>query len=233
MTVRVMIVDDHTFYRDGLRAALEADPGIEVVAEAGNAQQAITLAAEALPNVITMDLSLGDHPHGMDGIQATRAILSTQEAQAGAERVGELAILILSMHQDDDYVFGAMRAGARGFLLKDAGKNEITRAVLAVANGEAVFAAAIWARALRFLSEAPAEPKDPALLFPQLTEREREVFGHIATGRTNTQIATAIYASPKTIRNHVSNILMKLQIADRTTLAIRGRDAGLHRQVPN
>ncbi|HEX2313639.1 MAG TPA: response regulator transcription factor, partial [Thermomonospora sp.] len=208
--VRVIITDDHPMYRQGLRALLEAlDVG--VVAEAVNGPDAVRLAAELQPDVVVMDL----HMPGGNGIEATRTITRT------SPRIG---VLVLTMFRDDDSVFAAMRAGARGYLLKESGAEEIARAVRAVAAGEAIYGPEIARRVLTYFSDMP-DPKQTA--FPELTDREREVLQLIAQGRNNHDIAQTLFLSPKTVRNHVSNIFMKLHVADRAQAIVLAREAGL------
>lgn len=210
--LRVMIVDDHAHFREGLRALLGTAPDLEVVAEAGNGEAAIRLAAEFQPDVILMDLNMP----GIGGVEATRQILFTSP---------HIAVLVISMADDDDSVFAALKAGARGYVLKGAGKTEIVQAIRSVANGGAIFGPAVARRLIGFF--AVARPFPSAEVFPELTEREREILGMVAKHRTNPEIARDLYLSPKTVRNHVSNIFAKLQVADRAEAIIRARDAGM------
>jgi DNA-binding NarL/FixJ family response regulator len=207
-TLRVLIADDHPVYRDGLGAALSS-AGFDVVSEAADGRQAVALSLELQPDVVIMDL---DMP-GMGGIEATRRI---------AHGSPHIAILVLTMLADDDSVFAALRVGARGYLLKGAGQAEIVRAVEAVADGGAVFGASIARRVMdHFSGEHAVEP------FPELTAREREVLAMVAAGQSNSAIAAQLALAPKTVRNHISNILTKLQVADRAQAIIRARTAGL------
>ncbi|REE95598.1 response regulator [Thermomonospora umbrina] len=208
--VRVIIADDHPMYRQGLRALLEA-LGVGVAAEAVNGPESVRLAAELQPDVVVMDL----HMPGGNGIEATRTITRT------SPRIG---VLVLTMFRDDDSVFAAMRAGARGYLLKESGAEEIARAVRAVAAGEAIYGPEIARRVLTYFADMP-DPKQTA--FPELTDREREVLQLIAQGRSNQDIAQTLFLSPKTVRNHVSNIFMKLHVADRAQAIVLAREAGL------
>ena len=209
--VTVVIADDHPMVRQGLRLTLGTLPGIQVIGEATTGPQAVELADSLQPDVLIMDLNM---PEG-NGIDATRAL--TQSSP-------HVKVLILTMFDDDASVFQAMRAGARGYLLKGAGEEEIERAVRGVADGEAVFGPAIAQRVLDFLSgTAPRQPT----AFPELSDREREVLSLLAEGRSNPDIARRLFLSPKTVRNHVSNIFTKLQVADRAQAIIRARDAGL------
>jgi DNA-binding NarL/FixJ family response regulator len=213
--VRVIIADDHPMFRQGLRALLEA-LDVDVVAEAINGPEAVRLSAEMQPDVVVMDL----HMPGGNGIEATRTITRT------SPRIG---VLVLTMFRDDDSVFAAMRAGARGYLLKESGAQEIARAVNAVAAGEAIYGPEIARRVLTYF----ARVVDPRLAaFPELTDREREVLELIAQGRNNQQIAGALLLSPKTVRNHVSNIFMKLHVVDRAQAIVLAREAGLGANIP-
>ena len=210
--IRVLIADDHPIFRDGMRGLLESVPDTEVVGEASSGEEAIALAAALQPDVILMDLKMP----GCNGIEATRRILATSP---------HIGVLVVTMFEDDDSVFAAMRAGARGYLLKGANQAETLRAIRAVGNGEAIFGPAIAQRLIGFFA-APA-PAVPAQVFPDLTEREREVLALIAEGRGNQEIADQLFLSLKTVRNHVSNIFSKLQVADRAQAVIRAREAGL------
>jgi DNA-binding NarL/FixJ family response regulator len=207
-TLRVLIADDHPLYRDGLGAALAA-AGFDVVGEAADGRQAVALSLELQPDVVIMDL---DMP-GMGGIEATRRIAH------GSPHIG---ILVLTMLADDDSVFAALRVGARGYLLKGAGQAEIVRAVQTVADGGGVFGATLARRVMdHFGGRHATEP------FPELTEREREVLSMVAAGQNNAAIADRLMLAPKTVRNHISNILTKLQVSDRAQAIIRARSAGL------
>ncbi|HET8625853.1 MAG TPA: response regulator transcription factor [Thermomicrobiales bacterium] len=215
---RVLIADDHPVFRYGLRALLSAEPATAVVGEATTGEEALALATALAPDVVLMDLNLP----GINGIEATRRILAARPA---------VAVLVLTMFDDDDSVFAAMRAGARGYLLKGAAGEETARAVRAVADGEAIFSPAIARRLMqyfgaRYASNVPAPP--PA--FPDLTEREREILALIARGYTNPAIAERLSISPKTVRNHVSAIFGKLQVAGRAEAIVRAREAGLGRE---
>lgn len=210
--LRVLIADDHPLFRHGLQALLNATPDVEVVGEARTGEEALALAATLQPDVILMDIQMP----GTNGIEATRQILHTSP---------HIRILMVTMLEDDASVFTSMRAGARGFILKDAEKAEMLRAIRAVGNGEAIFSPAIATRLLDFF----ATPR-PALLsqvFPELTEREREILHLIAQGHSNHEIASLLVLSYSTVRNYVSNIFSKLQVADRAHAIIRAREAGL------
>jgi DNA-binding NarL/FixJ family response regulator len=214
-TIRVLITDDHPVFRQGLKGLLHA-LGIEVVGEAENGPDAVKLSAELQPDVVVMDL----HMPGGNGIEATRTITRT------SPRIG---VLVLTMFRDDDSVFAAMRAGARGYLLKESGAEEIARAVRAVAAGEAIYGPEIARRVLTYFTDMP-DPRQAA--FPELTEREREVLELIAQGRSNAEIAGTLFLSQKTVRNHVSNIFMKLHVADRAQAIVVAREAGLGESTP-
>jgi DNA-binding NarL/FixJ family response regulator len=201
-------------FRFGMRARLGAEPDLTVVGEAGSGEEAIELAARLAPDVVLMDLNLP----GMNGIEATRLLRESSPA---------VAVLVVTMF-DDDSVFAAMRAGARGYLLKDAEAEETVRAIRAVANGEAIFSPSVARRLMGFFAAPPATI--PAPTFPELTEREREVLELLAQGYTNAAIANRLFLSPKTARNYVSSIFGKLQVADRTEAIMRARQAGLGRE---
>lgn len=211
-TIRILLVDDHDFFREGMRGLLATVPGAEVVAEASSGEAAIALATKLQPDVVLMDLKMS----GMNGIDATRQIVATSP---------HVGVLVLTMFEDDDWVFAAMKAGARGYLLKGSNQEEIVRAIRAVGNGEAIFGPGVARRLMRYF-DAPA-PLPASPIFPGLTERETEVLTLIAQGLTNQQIADRLFVSVKTVRNHVSNVISKLQVADRAQAALRARDAGL------
>jgi DNA-binding NarL/FixJ family response regulator len=212
--VRVMLVDDHPVYRDGLAALLGSLDGVEVVGTAGDGLEAVQRAAELQPDVVVMDVQMPQ----LDGIEATRRIT------ADSPHIG---VVVLTMAEEDQTLFAAMRAGARGYLLKGANQAEILRAITAVAQGEAIFGPAVAQRVAEFFAGAPVSAERS--VFPQLTGREREVLTLVAAGRSNSQIAADLFLSPKTVRNNVSNIFAKLHVADRAEAIIRARDAGLGR----
>ncbi len=215
--VRLLIADDHPVYRDGLHVLLRTLAGTVVVGEATTGEEAIQRAMELQPDVILMDVRMP----GLNGIEATRRILATSP---------HIGILVLTMYEDDDSVFAAMQAGARGYILKGADQMDILRAVQAVMRGEAIFSAPIAQRLMHYFAHiSPLAGSEPgaAALFPELTEREREILALLAQGWNNQAIAQQLVLSPKTVRNHVSNIFSKLQVADRAQAIIRARDAGL------
>jgi DNA-binding NarL/FixJ family response regulator len=209
--LRVLIADDHPVVRDGLRLALLGLPEAAVIGEATSGTEAVELSAALQPDVIVMDL----HMPGQSGIEATRQIVHTSP---------HVAVLVLTMYDDDTSVFAVMRAGARGYLFKGADQDEIIRAVRAVARGEAIFGPAIASKVLGYFAAAQGGQLAPA--FPELTEREREVLELIAQGLNNQQITRRLVVSPKTVRNHISNIFAKLHVADRAQAIVRAREAG-------
>jgi DNA-binding NarL/FixJ family response regulator len=213
-TVRVLIADDHPLFREGMRGRLDRVADVAVVGEAASGDEAVELAHKLEPDVILMDIKMP----GLNGIEATR------EIQQASPQIG---VLVLTMFEDDDSVFAAMRAGAKGYLLKDSGGEGVVHAIRAVASGEAVFGPGVAERILGFFSAPRAAA--PRRAFPELTEREEEVLSLVAQGKSNQQIARQLFVSLKTVRNHVSNILLKLQVADRAQAVIRARDAGMGR----
>jgi DNA-binding NarL/FixJ family response regulator len=213
--IQLLIADDHQPFRAGLRALLLSAPDIAVVAEAGTGDEAIELAGRHQPDVILMDINMP----GVNGIEATRRILHTSP---------HISVLMITMFEDDDSVFAALRAGARGYLLKGALKAEILRAIRGVSSGEAIFGPAVARRLMQFFSAArPAAASPLEQAFPELTDREREILALIAQHITNPEIAERLHLSHKTVRNHVSNIFSKLQVVDRAQAIIRAREAGL------
>ncbi len=215
--ITLLIADDERNIRMGLRALCKVEADLTLVGEAATGAEAIQLAADLQPDVMLMDINMPDPDHeGLNGIEATRRILSTSP---------HIGILMLTMFEDDDSVFAAIRAGARGYLLKGALKAEILRAIRAVNSGEVIFGAAIAQRMARYF--AGIRPAPSSELFPELTDREREILSLIAQHLTNAEIAGRLSLSPKTVRNHVSNIFDKLQVTDRVQAILRAREAGL------
>lgn len=209
--LRVVIADDHPMFRAGVRAVVERMPEAHVVGEAGTGTEAADLAAELRPDIVLMDL----HMPGENGIDATRRIRAS----------GTSAVIVLTMLEDDDSLFAALRAGARGYLLKGAEESEIVSAIRLVSDGGAVLGPVVASRTLEFF--AAAESTRRSLAFPELTDRERSVLELMAKGRSNAAIASALYLSQKSVRNYVSSIFSKLHVADRAEAIIRARDAGL------
>jgi DNA-binding NarL/FixJ family response regulator len=212
--VSILIADDHALFRDGLRALFNSVPDVEVVGEAATGEEAVSRASDLRPDVVLMDIQMP----GLNGIEATRRILGASP---------HTGVVVVTMFEDDDSVFAAMRAGARGYVLKGANQDEILKVIHAVASGEAHFGPEIARHLMTFFS-AP-KPASPSEAFPDLTAREREVLDLIARGKSNQEIARGLFLSLKTVRNHASNIFMKLQVADRVQAAIRAREAGLGR----
>ena len=211
MTIRVVIADDHPVFRDGLRALLAATPDLELVGEAADGAAVIDVVANTSPDIVVMDVRMP----GLDGVEATRRL---------ATLAPRSRVIVLTMFDDDASVFAAMRAGARGYLVKGADADEIVGAIRAVAAGEAVFGAALATRILGFF----ANPRAAGMLpFPDLTDREHEILELIARGLANDAIAARLGISPKTVRNGVSVILDKLEVVDRGAAIVRAREAGL------
>jgi DNA-binding NarL/FixJ family response regulator len=211
--IRILVVDDHKLFREGLAALLNAAAETAVVGEAATGQEAIAQAAAVTPDVILMDIQMPD----MNGIEATRLILADQP---------NVGVIMLTMLEDDDSLFAAMCAGARGYILKGADKAEVLRTVTAVAEGQALFGPAIAGRLTAFFQRGSSR-ESAVNPFPDLTDREREVLALIAQGLSNSDIAAQLRVSGKTVSNHISNIFNKLQVADRAQAIIRARSAGL------
>ncbi|HTC70642.1 MAG TPA: response regulator transcription factor [Acidothermaceae bacterium] len=212
MTVRVVLADDHPMVRYGIAAVLADSTEVEVVAEAQNGNELLALVAEHQPDVVLTDLSMP----GMAGAEVITDLRRTHP---------EVATLVLTMHTDDESLFAAMRAGAQGYLVKGADRAELTRAILAVASGEAVYGPEVASKIVAFFTGAYSQYS--AATFPELTDRERDVLRLVAQGRRNSEIAVELGLSDKTVRNHVSAVLLKLQVPDRTAAAIKAKDAGL------
>ncbi|WP_298885172.1 response regulator transcription factor [uncultured Serinicoccus sp.] len=215
MTARVLLVDDHPIFREGLLAALEDEPGIEIVGEVGTGEDAVAAVGRCTPDVVLLDLNLP----GLSGIEVTQAVVRDHPS---------VRVLILTMQADDESLFAAIRAGAAGYLLKGAHRQEVIRAVTAVADGEAVFGAEVAHRILAQLTgDGCAGPSGAP--FPQLTVRERQLLDLVAQGLGNQAIAVRMHLAPKTVRNNVSTILQKVQAADRAGAIAQARRLGLGR----
>jgi DNA-binding NarL/FixJ family response regulator len=210
--IRILIADDHPLFRSGLRALLESVSDTEVVGEATSGEEAVELTRTLTPDVVVMDLNMP----GLNGIEATRQIV---------EDAKDVHVLVMTMHEDEESVFAALRAGARGYQLKGAAQAETLRAIRAVANGEAILGPVIATRLQGYLTAPPIS--DPGDAFPQLTERELDVLNLLAERKSNSDIAAALFLSQKTVRNYVSSILAKLQVADRAEARLLARAAGL------
>jgi DNA-binding NarL/FixJ family response regulator len=207
--IRVVLADDHPMVRYGIAAVLEVVAEVELVGQAGDGDELLALVASEKPDVVLTDLAMP----GRDGLSAVRAL---HDSDPG------LPVLVLTMHADDDSVFAALRAGAKGYLIKGADGAELVRAIQTVAAGDAVYGAPIASRIVQLLTGEQSRPA----AFPELTDREREVLDLMAAGLRNHAIADRLGLSEKTVRNHVSNILLKLQVPDRTAAAIKAREAG-------
>jgi DNA-binding NarL/FixJ family response regulator len=215
--LRVLIADDHPLFRDGMRGLLSTQPDMTVVGEAITGEEAVRLTGELEPDVILMDIKMP----GLGGIEATRRILAAHPS---------VRVLVVTMFEDDATVFTAMRAGARGYVLKDDDKDDVLGAVRTVGRGGAVFGPGVAARLADFLITARAAVSKET--FPVLTDREREMLHLMAKGASNAEIGRLLSLRPKTVANYVSNILHKLQVADRKEAAVRAREAGLGQDKP-
>jgi DNA-binding NarL/FixJ family response regulator len=213
--IRVLVVDDHRLFRDGLTALLDGAAGTSVVGHAATGAEALERMEDLEPDVVLMDIMMPD----MNGIEATRRIRADHP---------EVQVVMLTMLEDDDSLFAALCAGAHGYILKGADKADVLRTVRAVANGEALFGPAIATRLTNFFQYAKGKGLSVSP-FPELTDREREVLDLIAEGLDNSQIASRLYISTKTVSNHISNIFTKLHLADRSQAIITARESGLGR----
>jgi DNA-binding NarL/FixJ family response regulator len=214
-SIRILIADDHPLFRDGLRTLLESVGDMQVVGEAATGDEALARTLALQPEIILMDIKMP----GLNGIEASRRILQASP---------HIRILILTMFEDDESVFAAIRAGARGYLLKGAVQEETLRAIRAVASGEAIFGPAIAERLMHYFAHSsPGTRHSTEQFFPELTEREYQILTLLAQRKSNAEIAAHLVLSPKTVRNHVSNILSKLQVADRTEAMHAAWTAGL------
>lgn len=219
MTVRVLVVDDHALFRAGLLAVLSAMDDVDVVGEAASGEQALAAVAELHPQVVLMDLRMP----GIGGLAATARVV---------ERHPDVAVVVLTMSEDPDSVFAALRAGARGYLLKEAEAGDVQRTIAAVANGEAVFGPRVAEQVVGFFSASATRSAEPQA-FPDLTAREREVLELMARGLDNASIARRLFLSEKTVRNRVSDILAKLRARTRAEAVARARDAGIGDGAPD
>ncbi|GHO47606.1 response regulator transcription factor [Ktedonospora formicarum] len=208
----VLIVDDHQFFRDGVHALLDAQPDMECVGEANTGEEAVRLVVEVQPDVVLMDVQMS----GMSGVEATHQIVGSSP---------HVRVLVVTMFEDDALVFAAMRAGARGHPLKGAKQADMVRAIRAVGNGDAIFSAAIAAKLVDYF--AVLQPSHSAQVFPQLSNREREILALLTQGYKNVEIADRLVISPKSVRNYVSNIISKLQVADRAQAILQAKEMGL------
>jgi DNA-binding NarL/FixJ family response regulator len=214
--IRILVVDDHTLFREGMCAIFENVPDIEVVGQASNGHEAVSQVNSLLPDIVLMDISMPD----LNGIEATEQVLALKP---------DTSIIMLTMVENNDSLFAAMRAGARGYILKGADKAEVLKTIRSVANGEATFGPAIATRLTSFFQSfnqepPPTEVSDP---FPDLTNRERELLELITAGKNNHEIAAQLHISVKTVSNHISNIFNKLQVADRVQAIVKARNAGI------
>ncbi|XID96087.1 response regulator [Paenibacillaceae bacterium WGS1546] len=209
---RILVVDDHPVFREGMLAILSGVEKFEVIGEAATGGEAIAMAEEHQPDIVLMDIDLPDR----SGIDSTREILRASP---------HIRVIMLSMIDDDASIFSAMGAGARGYLLKGARRKEIVRAVFAVADGWSIFSSAIAQRMMFYFDAQKQDPRSN--IFPELTSREREVLGLLSRGNNNSEIGTLLGLRPKTVRNHISNILNKLQVTDRSKAIIMARESGL------
>jgi DNA-binding NarL/FixJ family response regulator len=208
--IHILVADDHTLFRDGLRALFNSLKDVDMVGEAADGNLAVTLAEELQPDIVLMDIQMP----GLNGIEATRRIVTTSP---------HIGVIVVTMFEYNDSVFAAMRAGARGYVLKGADQEEMLRAIRAVARGEALFGPAIASRLAAFFNA----PQPYSAAFPELTAREIDVLTLLADGKSNQEIAAELVISSKTVRNHLSNIFSKLQVADRVQAIIRAREAGM------
>lgn len=209
--LRVLVADDHDEFRLGVEALLVSTATIEMVGHASDGQAAVDLALELQPDVVLMDL----HMPRLNGVDATARIVESSP---------HIRVLVLTMMEDEESVFAAVRAGARGYLLKGARRSEIVRSIEAVGAGEVIFGPGIADRVMAYFRTVRAKP---AASFPELTDRERVILGLIAEGKENGEIARQLSLSVKTVRNHASNIFAKLQVAHRAQAIVLARDAGL------
>lgn len=210
--IRVLVADDHPLFRKGVRAILDASPELDVVGEATSGEEAITMAETLQPDVILMDINMP----GMHGIEATRRIQRDNP---------HIRVLMMTMSEDDETIFAALQAGARGYVLKGVEHEDLLRAIISVGHGEAIFSPSVAKKVIDYFSSARHTVLMDA--FPDLTKREFELLTMLTQGLSNSEIAERLALSPKTVRNHISNIFSKLQVADRAEAILRAREAGL------
>ena len=214
--IKLMIADDHRLFREGLKALLTVTDDIEIIAEAEDGNGALKKCMELRPEIILMDINMPE----INGIHATQQIL---------EKFPQIGVIMLTMLEDDASVFNAMRAGARGYLLKGADPQEVLSVIRAVAEGQALFGPAIAIRLMNFFKELSLKPVSTQnkAAFPELTERELEVLRLISQGLNNMEITQKLVLSPKTVRNHITSIFSKLQVADRAQAIVKAREEGV------
>lgn len=213
-TIRVLIVDDHIIFHEGLKEILEKVPDLDVVGSAGTGAEAVSQAETLVPDVILMDINMPD----MNGIEATQKILKNHP---------DIRIIMLTMLEDDDSLFAAMRAGARGYILKGADKTAVINTIRSAADGEALFGPAIASRLTKFFQNIEGVTNQGVVPFPELTDRERELLELVASGKSNQEISHQLHITNKTVSNHVSSIFNKLKVGDRAQAIVKARQAGL------
>jgi len=213
-TIRVLIVDDHIIFHEGLKEILEKVPDLDVVGSAGTGAEAVSQAETLVPDVILMDINMPD----MNGIEATQKILKNHP---------DIRIIMLTMLEDDDSLFAAMRAGARGYILKGADKTAVINTIRSAADGEALFGPAIASRLTKFFQNIEGVTNQGVVPFPELTDRERELLELVASGKSNQEISHQLHITSKTVSNHVSSIFNKLKVGDRAQAIVKARQAGL------
>ena len=216
MSITLLLVDDHALVRSGVRAYLETQPGLEVVAEAGSGEEAVRMVAEYAPDVVLMDLVMPN----MDGVEATRRVREVSP---------RTQVVVLTSFHEDTHIFPAIKAGAISYLLKDIGPAELAEAIQAAARGEAILHPKVAARLMQELRGNRTQTINP---YTELSEREQEVLRLIAEGMSNAEMAEKLVLSEKTVKSHVSNILNKLHLADRTQAAVFAWREGVVRKAP-
>lgn len=211
--IKVLLVDDHTLLRQGLRKLLELEPSLEVVGEGGNGKEALEKAKDLQPDVILLDINMP----GMNGVEATSLLKQTQP---------ELKIIILTIHKDDEYIFEAIKAGASGYILKDVETKELIKAIQTAAAGESIIDPALASRLFQEFSRLSHKGPREALI-QTLTEREKEILSLLVQGFSNRDLAQALFISEKTVKNHISNIFRKMEVSDRTQAVVKALKMGL------